>query len=102
MRLWLSIVIDDEIVKQDNSEGMYDAHTEPRQLPNLDCNVLCGNSLIDEFEGIKLITESKLLNNQSQNGMDSFYQSGFDNMLKELIKMQDELYFTKDHETKNI
>nr|WP_302997268.1 N-6 DNA methylase [uncultured Mitsuokella sp.] len=100
LRLWLSIVIDDEIVKQDNSEGMYDAHTEPRQLPNLDCNVLCGNSLIDEFEGIKLITESKLLNNQSQNGMDSFYQSGFDNMLKELIKMQDELYFTKDHETK--
>lgn len=100
LRLWLSIVIDDETVKQDNSDGMFDAHTEPRQLPNLDCNVICGNSLIDEFEGISLITESSLLNNQSAVGMDSFYQTNFDSMLSELIKLQDELYFTKDHESK--
>ncbi len=100
LRLWLSIVIDDELVKQDNSEGMYDAHTEPRPLPNLDCNIICGNSLMDEFEGIKLITESSILNNQAKTGMDSFYQAGFDNMLQELIKLQDELYFTKQHETK--
>ena len=100
LRLWLSIVIDDELVKQDNSEGMYDAHTEPRPLPNLDCNIICGNSLMDEFEGIKLITESSILNNQSTTGMDSFYQAGFDNMLRELIKLQDELYFTKQHESK--
>lgn len=100
LRLWLSIVIDDETVKQDNSGGTLDVHTQPRQLPNLDCNVICGNSLVDEFEGIKLITESKLLNNQSEFGMDSFYQLGFDNMLQELIKMQDEIYFVKDHESK--
>lgn len=100
LRLWLSIVIDDELVKQDNSEGMYDAHTEPRPLPNLDCNIICGNSLMDWFEEIKLITESSILNNQAETGMDSFYQAGFDNMLQELIKLQDELYFTKQHETK--
>ncbi len=100
LRLWLSIVIDDETVRQDNSNGMFDAHTEPRQLPNLDCNVICGNSLMDEFEGISLITESSILNNQSKIGMDSFYQANFDNMLSELIKLQDELYFTKDHESK--
>lgn len=100
LRLWLSIVIDDETVKQDNSDGMFDVHTEPRQLPNLDCNVICGNSLVDEFEGISLITESRLLKNQSKLGMDSFFQAGFDNMLRELIKLQDELYFTKEHETK--
>ena len=100
LRLWLSIVIDDETVKQDNSGGMLDVHTDPRQLPNLDCNVICGNSLIDEFSGIQLITESSLLNNQAKVGMDSFYQFGFDNMLNELIKLQDELYFTKDHESK--
>lgn len=100
LRLWLSIVIDDETVKQDNSNGMFDAHTEPRQLPNLDCNVICGNSLIDEFEGIHLITKSKVLKNQAELGMDTFYQSVFDNMLDELIKLQDELYFTKDHESK--
>ena len=100
LRLWLSIVIDDELVKQNNSEGMYDAHTEPRPLPNLDCNIICGNSLMDEFEGITLITESSILNNQAETGMDSFYQAGFDNMLQELIRLQDELYFTKQHETK--
>lgn len=100
LRLWLSIVIDDELVKQDNSEGMYDAHTKPRPLPNLDCNIICGNSLMDWFEGIKLITESSILNNQAETGMDSFYQASFDNMLQELIKLQDELYFTKQHETK--
>ena len=100
LRLWLSIVIDDELVKQDNSEGMYDAHTDPKPLPNLDCNIICGNSLMDEFEGIKLITESKYIDEQSVTGMGGLYQAGFDNMLQELIKLQDELYFTKQHETK--
>lgn len=56
LRLWLSIVIDDEI--SDNAgNGEFDAHTKPRQLPNLDCNIICGNSLMDEFKGIKLITK---------------------------------------------
>ena len=100
LRLWLSIVIDDETVKQDNSGGMLDVHTEPRQLPNLDCNVICGNSLMDEFNGIKLITESSIIKNQASIGMDTFYQAGFDNMLQELIKLQDKLYFTTQHETK--
>ncbi len=102
LRLWLSIVIDDETVKQDDSNGMFDAHTEPRQLPNLDCNVICGNSLMDEFEGISLITESSLLNNQKEVGMESFYQAGFDNMLCELIRLQNDLYFTTDHESKRV
>lgn len=100
LRLWLSIVIDDQIAKQDDSNGMFDTHTDPKPLPNLDCNIICGNSLMEEFEGISLITESILLNNQSTVGMDSFYQADFDNMLSELIKLQDELYFTKDHESK--
>lgn len=100
LRLWLSIVIDDETVKSDDSGGMFDAHTEPRQLPNLDCNIICGNSLMNEFEGIKLITESIRLNNQSDIGMDNFYQPIFDNIIVKLIKLQDELYLTKDHEIK--
>ena len=100
LRLWLSIVIDDETVARDDSNGMFDAHTQPRQLPNLDCNVICGNSLMDEFEGVRLITESSLLHNQSAGSTDSFYQAGFDNMLRELMKLQDELYFQTDHATK--
>ena len=62
LRLWLSIVIDDEIA-DDAGNGEFDAHTKPRQLPNLDCNIICGNSLMDEFLGNRLITESVLLNN---------------------------------------
>lgn len=100
LRLWLSIVIDDETVKEDTSGGMFDEHTEPKPLPNLDCNIISGNSLMDEFEGIKLITTSSKLNNESSVENITFYQAGFDNMLQELIKLQDVLYFTKDHETK--
>lgn len=101
LRLWLSIVIDDETAKHDDSDGMFDTHTDPRQLPNLDCNIICGDSLVDEFEGIPLITESKLLNNQSTNGMDDMiYQHEFDHLLQEVIKLQDELYFMTDHESK--
>ena len=51
LRLWLSIVIDDEIT-EDAGNGDFDAHSKPRQLPNLDCNIICGNSLIDEFKEI--------------------------------------------------
>ena len=47
LRLWLSIV-----VEQDLKE-----HEEPQPLPNLDCKIMQGNSLIDEFAGIKLINE---------------------------------------------
>lgn len=50
LRLWLSIVIDDEIAESAGN-GEFNEHTKPRQLPNLDCNIICGNSLIDEFEG---------------------------------------------------
>jgi len=36
---------------------------KPKPLPNLDCNIICGNSLIDAFEGVPLIKHSKYLNN---------------------------------------
>lgn len=99
LRLWLSIVIDDEIT--DNAgNGDFDAHSKPRQLPNLDCNIICGNSLIDEFKGNKLITESVLLNNVSVNSQQTMFQSGVDVMLKKLIELQDKLFFTKEHNDK--
>lgn len=99
LRLWLSIVIDDEIT-EDIGNGDFDAHSKPRQLPNLDCNIICGNSLIDEFKGNKLITESVLLNNVSDNSQQSMFQQGVDAMLSKLIALQDELFFTKDHNDK--
>ena len=46
LRLWLSIVVDQE--------------GEPVPLPNLNCKIMQGNSLVDEYEGIKLI-DSKFI-----------------------------------------
>lgn len=99
LRLWLSIVIDDEIAT-DAGNGEFDAHTKPRQLPNLDCNIICGNSLMDEFKGNKLISESELLHNVSENSQMTLYQGGFDSLLSELIKLQDKIFFIKDHDEK--
>ncbi len=99
LRLWLSIVIDDEI-SDDAGNGEFDAHTKPRQLPNLDCNIICGNSLIDEFNGNKLITESVLLNNVSINSQGSVFQQGVDVLISKLIELQDKLFFTKEHADK--
>ena len=43
LRLWLSIVVDQT--------------EDPEPLPNLNCKIMQGNSLVDEFNGIKLIDE---------------------------------------------
>lgn len=99
LRLWLSIVIDDEIT-EDAGNGDFDAHSKPRQLPNLECNIICGNSLIDEFKGNKLITESVLLNNVSENSQQSVFQHGVDGMISKLIELQGNLFFTKEHNDK--
>lgn len=51
LRLWLSLVVD------------YPNEKEPRPLPNLDCKIMQGNSLIDEFEGVPLFSNKMLENN---------------------------------------
>jgi hypothetical protein len=45
LRLWLSLVVDEEDIKQ------------IKPLPNLDYKIMQGNSLLEEFEGIKLFDE---------------------------------------------
>lgn len=99
LRLWLSIVIDDEIT-EDVGNGDFDAHSKPRQLPNLDCNIICGNSLIQQFKGVQLITESTLLNNESKDRQQSLFQVGVDSLILRLIELQDKLYFTREHNDK--
>lgn len=54
LRLWLSIIVDSD-------------NNNVRPLPNLDFNFMIGNSLIDEFEGMKLFDES-LLNEVEEEG----------------------------------
>lgn len=99
LRLWLSIVIDDEIVESAGN-GEFNEHTKPRQLPNLDCNLICGNSLIDEFEGFKLITESVLLDNESEYRQQNIFQDSVDGLISKLIELQDKLFFIKEHNEK--
>jgi hypothetical protein len=45
LRLWLSLIVDEEDYKQ------------IKPLPNLDYKIMQGNSLLEEYEGIKLIDE---------------------------------------------
>lgn len=96
LRLWLSLVIDDEI--NPNAQNALEGHKNPLPLPNLESNILCGNSLIDELEGIKLIKESDLFG-------DSIYQldinhSRFESIVRKLIEKQDELFRCDNTERK--
>lgn len=51
LRLWLSLIVD------------YPNDEEPKPLPNLDCKIMQGNSLLDEYEGVPLFSEKVLSNN---------------------------------------
>ena len=94
LRLWLSLVIDNQIRAEENEEFGYT--TKPRELPNLDCNIICGNSLVDAFHGIKLITENSALGNLSAMRQGALlYDDHFATQIHRLISMQDRLYDEK-------
>lgn len=61
LRLWLSLVVDEDL-KPTYDEIRYGdtKQKDPKPLPNLDYNIMCGNSLIDEFDGIQLFDDSML------------------------------------------
>ena len=99
LRLWLSLVIDDQIMDQENDEFGYT--TKPRELPNLDCNIICGNSLMDEFYGIPLITESSVLGNLSNGRQGNLYDQRLAVLINDLIELQSKLYDEKDHVAKD-
>lgn len=98
LRLWLALVIDDEI--DPNAISALDGHRNPLPLPNLECNILCGNSLIDEFEGIKLINESDIIGTAGELMQVNLYQSAFDANLERLIEKQYELFKCDNTEKK--
>ena len=77
-----------------------DGHRNPLPLPNLECNILCGDSLIDEFEGRKLINESALIGNLSRGKQTDLFQSAFDATLERLIVKQEELFQCEDSNKK--
>lgn len=99
LRLWLSLVIDNQIMNEENETLGYS--TKPRELPNLDCNIICGNSLLDEFMGHKLMTENDALKNVSEGYQGTFDDQKFFRIINELIDLQTRLYDEKDHTEKD-
>lgn len=98
LRLWLSLVIDNQIM--DKEDEMLGYSTKPRELPNLDCNIICGNSLVDEFEGIPLLTENAALQNESENRQTTTFDETLGILINELIELQTKLYDEKDRVAK--
>lgn len=98
LRLWLSLVIDDEITPDAANE--LEGHRDPLPLPNLECNIICGNSLVDEFMGIKLVNESDILHNTKINSQIAVGQSEFEAVLQKLLQAQDELFLCDDPNNK--
>lgn len=103
LRLWLSLVVDAD-VKTVNT------------LPNLDYNIMVGNSLIDEFRGIKLFDEELLKkipkrrikenrqismnidnNNEVNIGIEQEYQ-----LLDDIQILQSKLFDTKNPNMKKV
>ena len=97
LRLWLALVIDDEV--NPKASDATKLQRNPQPLPNLECNILCGNSLIEDFEGVRLIKESDILGStgQYQRELGSVQ---FDATIEKLIKEQDDLFECDDTEKK--
>lgn len=93
LRLWLALVIDDEINPDATNE--LEGHRNPLPLPNLESNILCGNSLIDELDGIRLIQESDLLGSTGEYQLD-MGSARFDAVVRKLIDAQDALFRCDD------
>lgn len=107
LRLWLSIVVEQNEVPISG----------PEPLPNLDCKIMQGNSLIDEYQGIKLIEpkfvnelvnrENIRFNNRTNKGKNSVAANQIEFgdgqkkvQINELIKYKQELYSTNNPELK--
>lgn len=104
LRLWLSLIVD------------YPNTEEPKPLPNLDCKIMQGNSLIDEFEGVPLFSEKMLSNNlknykrnESQiqsisniNLQTSLFddEKNIDMYMQTMLNLQKEYFITSDSKLK--
>ena len=88
LRLWLSLVIDDDV--NPNAQSPLDGHRNPLPLPNLECNILCGNSLTDQLNGITLSNNSVIL--RKKGDQLRIAQDLYETTLRDLMAAQDELF----------
>jgi adenine-specific DNA-methyltransferase len=81
LRLWLSLVVEENDFRN------------VKPLPNLDYNIMVGNSLLEEFEGVKLFNE-KLLEKKNNDLIKETFaeQIGFFDSKKESEYILDDIY----------
>ncbi|MGM0587278.1 MAG: Eco57I restriction-modification methylase domain-containing protein [Bacteroidota bacterium] len=78
LRLWLSLVVEEENIKRIHS------------LPNLDYKIMQGNSLLEEYEGIKLIDERFFAKPESDDHVVEQLQEQEKKIQREYIKLHQE------------
>ena len=90
LRLWLSLVIDDEINPMAKNE--MEGHSAPLPLPNLECNIICGDSLINKHSslGNKIGVAFRNKNNLP----------GINAVLSKLLNEEDRFFACDDSEKK--
>lgn len=108
LRLWLSLVVDENLDPTFDEQRFGIAkEKDPRSLPNLDYNIMCGNSLVDEFDGIKLFDDSILDKEQiSKPGTGtqiqiSLFMDSMQMFLDDLRREQERLFGEQNPETKH-
>jgi len=107
LRLWLSLVVDQEVNANSDDIFFKNDNADPKPLPNLDYNIMCGNSLIDEFEGIKLFDESLLEKTEepeedgaTEDWQISLFHDQVSILTDELFKAQDNFFGEEDNDKK--
>ena len=112
LRLWLSLIVD------------YPNVEEPKPLPNLDCKIMQGNSLLDEFEGVPLFSRKILKNSMRKNASKVHVQQNmfgevadihiqqslnfdsndidFDKYIEEMLLLQKQYFSTSDNKLKKV
>ncbi|MFA0832636.1 MAG: Eco57I restriction-modification methylase domain-containing protein [Methanobacterium formicicum] len=95
LRFWLSLIVDEEDV------------TTIDPLPNLDHKIMCGNSLLDEFKGIKLFNDILLTESPKDTTTQSTLNKDFNIRLKrsqvkinELRKLQKDFFNEQNPQNK--
>ncbi len=90
LRLWLSLVIDDEI--NPSATNILEGHRNPLPLPNLECNILCGNSLVDEFEGYPLLGSNEDIATNYEGQAYSLFQNEYDAVISKILETQNLIF----------
>lgn len=94
LRLWLSLIVDQEV--EENSC--------PNPLPNLAFQLRVGNSLVDEYHGVKLWDDSLFKKKTKKNGYTGyniFNVLDYDEIIKNLKKAKEAFFTITDEKDKN-